>query len=68
MPNSRFVPQALQRWDHKFAKPVALSSIVPGDFPLPRTTLGFDFDLLELRAWRMKTVLRLPSPIKPDTA
>ena len=68
MPSWRFVPQALKRWDQKFAKPVALSSIVPGDFPLPRTTLGFDFDLLELRAWRMKNVLRRPCPIKPAPA
>ena len=38
--------------DQKFAEPVAVSSIAPGDFPLPRTTAGFDFDLLALRARR----------------
>ena len=54
--DSPFVLLALERnppvRDQKFAEPVAVSSIAPGDVPLPRTTAGFDFDLLALRARR----------------
>ena len=56
--NWPIVPHAPKVSDHEFAEPVALSSIVPGDFPLARTTAGFDFDLLALRARRGKNVSR----------
>jgi hypothetical protein len=46
---------ALQRKVHKkFAEPVALSSGVPADFPLPRTATRNAFGLVTLRARRSR--------------
>src|SRR5688500_12380033 len=50
--------------DQKFREPVALSSIEPADFPLPRTALELDFDLIALRALCMEEANRAGCPIK----
>jgi hypothetical protein len=43
-------------WTKEFAKPVALSSVHPADFPLAGTATRINFDLVTLRAWRSTNV------------
>ena len=48
----------------EFAKPVAISSVHPADFPLAGTATRINFDLVTLRAWRSTNVSGLAGSYK----